>query len=301
MDKVPKPPKDFTRIKSRIVSEFLGFAITRAWIYICMILSFGVFFALGVKPSETINGAGWWIGITILFISLPHIIFRVMFRYRDVPQGFTEEQFRECLKIENNPATKNVRGKSLSRKESFFLIVPLLILGILDVLNWYMIYPSIMYGMFWYIVWTICKYKGVFKKKILFDYRKVLVAFLPLVIFVIVIVVFVGFSLINQPSGILEMIGIIVVCYFMYYRSVKYHFHNTLESNASSVRDAIIEARHGKNYKRWIFAFVVFSLGMLPIMILFGTNALLFAPIYIGILFYLGKKAGGKFRLKITL
>lgn len=110
MDKI-KPPRDYYRAKSNIVSAFLGFASTKGYVFLCMMFSFGVLYAFGVRDTSKITDyAGWWFGLVILFVALPHVIFRSIFRYRDVPKGWTLEQARAWRSLENNPAIKNVRG-----------------------------------------------------------------------------------------------------------------------------------------------------------------------------------------------
>jgi len=110
MDKV-KPPRDYYRAKSNIVSAFLGFASTQGYVFLCMLFSFSVLYALGVRDiSKITDYAGWWFGLVILFVALPHVVFRGIFRYRDVPKGWTLEQARALRNLEDSPAVKNVRG-----------------------------------------------------------------------------------------------------------------------------------------------------------------------------------------------
>lgn len=73
---------------------------------------------------------------------------------------------------------------------------------------------------------------------------------------------------------------------------------NALMKNAMAEYESDMEARYGIHYKKWILCFMGFSIGMLPVMFL-GGNALLFAPIYFGVLIFFLKKARFKFRGQI--
>ena len=111
MDKIPKPKRDWYRTKSKIVSAFLGFATTKTYIYLCMFFSLGIFFLFGINGyTKLIDYSGWWIGLTLLFIALPQVVFRVILRYRTIPKNWSLGQFKKFSGITNSPFVRNSRG-----------------------------------------------------------------------------------------------------------------------------------------------------------------------------------------------
>lgn len=132
MNKI-RPPRDYTKLKSAVVSRFLNFASTKAWVFICMMLSFGVFFALGIKDSQMLNYGGWWFGLTIMFIATPHLLFRLGFKYRDIPKGYTLEQAQALWKLEEK--SKNLRGVSRPTKWRKYGKTLALVVGYVILLN----------------------------------------------------------------------------------------------------------------------------------------------------------------------
>ncbi len=65
--------------------------------------------------------------------------------------------------------------------------------------------------------------------------------------------------------------------------------------NAMAEYESDMEARYGIHYKKWMLSFIGFSIGMLPVMMFLGEYALLFSPIYFGVLIFILKKAHSKF------
>lgn len=109
MDRI-KPPKDYTRLKSEVVSRFLHFWSSKGGVCLCLIISFLPFFTLHVKQEEMLNYSVYWFTFLIFLIAIPHVIFRFIFHYRDVPKGWTLEQAQAWWKMEEE--NKHVKGVS---------------------------------------------------------------------------------------------------------------------------------------------------------------------------------------------
>jgi hypothetical protein len=111
-----RPPRDWSRIKDRIVGFMLGLnsfntiemrkdgvrlvpSVTFVWFFFCMFLSYGVFAVLGVKDySQMEKYSSWWIILTILFFLMPQIVFRGILHYEDIPRGWGYHQWKFWLK-----------------------------------------------------------------------------------------------------------------------------------------------------------------------------------------------------------
>lgn len=76
--------------------------------------------------------SGWWLGITILFIAMPHVIFRGVLRYRNIPRGYTLEQAQARWRLEEQ--SKQLKGaKSVNWKKTGKIIV--FVVGYVGLLN----------------------------------------------------------------------------------------------------------------------------------------------------------------------
>lgn len=99
------------RVKSKIVSKFLDFSVSRGYMCLCMLLASGV---LALFPKSIQTGAEAWFGITILFIVLPHIVFRGIFKYREIPDGWLDGTYKAWRERHEGIGFQNVKGNGLN-------------------------------------------------------------------------------------------------------------------------------------------------------------------------------------------
>lgn len=97
MDKV-KIPRDWSKSRDNFFSHLFHFTSTKAWVFLSLIFAIGVMGLLGIKGQNALN-YGWLFGVLIaLFIGLP-LFFRFKY-FREIPEGWTREQFKAWQKIE---------------------------------------------------------------------------------------------------------------------------------------------------------------------------------------------------------
>jgi hypothetical protein len=261
-----QPPRDFYRLKSKTVSGFLNFTNTKGWVCLCMLFATGSFWLFGIKETK-LDYAGYWIALVILFAVLPQIVFRVILKYRDVPKGWTLEQFKAWRMLENSPFV--IDGRSILGR-------------IFD--------P---YGIVGFIVgrWKQNHISGT-------DVLKRLpLAFVPLGIFWVGVIMF-----INLPFSLWSLFGMMALIgggWFVYFRYMAYRYPNEYDNNTTRFVNATIEAKYGRHYKLWILVFGLAGF-VIPI-VMFELNMLWFIPIYIVLMIFLAMKAGAKIEFKLKL
>ena len=103
------------RVKGKIVGKFLSYSVSRGYICLCMLLSAGFLAFLNwLVPIAIWESGGAWFGLTILFIVLPHIVFRGIFRYWDVPQGWLPGTYKAWQERHAGVGFQGVKGNGLN-------------------------------------------------------------------------------------------------------------------------------------------------------------------------------------------
>lgn len=121
MDKI-KIPRDWSKTSDNFFSHLFHFTSSKAWVFLSLIFAFGIMGLLGIKGQDALN-YGWLFGVLIvLFIGLP-LFFRFKY-FRDIPDGWTREQFKAWQKIE---------GKTHKIVDRFSRKYWLVILGIVSI------------------------------------------------------------------------------------------------------------------------------------------------------------------------
>lgn len=127
MEKIPKPPKDYYEIKSKIVTKFLSYTSTKAWVFFCMLFAYETMNMFGMKYNAiTATYAELWVGLVVLFYFLPHIVFRFVLKYRTVPQNMTLGQFRARDKLTHSPFVKKAGIIHNIRKDGLVKILKII-------------------------------------------------------------------------------------------------------------------------------------------------------------------------------
>jgi len=94
-----KIPRDWNKTRDNFFSHLFHFTSSKAWVFLSLIFAIGVMGLLGIKGENTLN-YGWLFFVLIgLFIGLP-LFFRFKY-FRDIPEGWTREQFKAWQKIES--------------------------------------------------------------------------------------------------------------------------------------------------------------------------------------------------------
>lgn len=114
-------------MRDNIVSIFLTFATTKPYVF-CIILTLGIFHSLKLNLAVY----GWeWVAVVVSLCLLPHIIFRGVYGYRKLPNGYTREQVRALAKLKIDVFFGGFGKDRMGRYSAYFFVIMPIVGGVL--------------------------------------------------------------------------------------------------------------------------------------------------------------------------